>query len=71
MFLDVSGSAPHEYSEETARTIDEEIEKILADAHDRVRATLAARRPVLESLAKLLIDKEVVDADALRKLLGA
>jgi len=70
-FLDVAGSGSHEYSEETARTIDEEIEKVLADAHGRVRDTLTAKRSVLESLAKLLIEKEVVDAEALRALLGA
>jgi cell division protease FtsH len=70
LFLDTPGLTPHEYSDETARTIDEEIEKLLADAHARVRETLTAKRSVLQSLAKLLIEKEVVDAGALRSLLG-
>ncbi|HEY7539680.1 MAG TPA: ATP-dependent zinc metalloprotease FtsH [Methylomirabilota bacterium] len=70
LFLDVAGSTAHEYSEQTARTIDEEIEKILDDAHARVRETLTARRSVLESLAQLLIEKEVIDSNALRSLLG-
>jgi cell division protease FtsH len=70
LFLDTPGLTPHEYSDETARTIDEEIEKLLADAHTRVRETLTAKRSVLQSLAKLLIEKEVVDADTLRSLLG-
>jgi ATP-dependent Zn protease len=34
-----------------------------------VRETLTANRPTLEALAKLLLDKEVVTADALRALL--
>jgi cell division protease FtsH len=60
--------AQREYSEETARRIDAEIEQLLKTAHERVRETLTARREVLTSLAKLLIEKEVVskaDLDAL------
>jgi cell division protease FtsH len=68
LFLNVPSMAQREYSEETARRIDAEIEKLLKTAHGRVRETLTARREVLTSLAKLLIEKEVVskaDLDAL------
>src|SRR5438046_4629465 len=60
-------------SEATAQAIDGEIARILDAAHRRVRETLTARRSALEALAKLLIDKEVIDADQLRALrrLGA
>ena len=60
-----------EYSQETARAIDAEIRKLLSEAHTRVRETLTAQRTVLEALAKSLIEKEVVDRDALTALLGA
>ncbi len=57
-------------SEATAQAIDGEIARILDAAHRRVRETLTARRSALEALAKLLIDKEVIDADQLRALVG-
>jgi cell division protease FtsH len=68
-FLPLGGVTAREYSEATAETIDGEIMAILDAAHGRVRETLAANRPTLEALAKLLLDKEVVTADALRALL--
>lgn len=58
-----------EYSEQTAQTIDEEIRKLLDDAHIRVKETLASRRSDLDALAKLLLEKEVVDREALTQLL--
>ncbi|MDE2484051.1 MAG: ATP-dependent zinc metalloprotease FtsH, partial [candidate division NC10 bacterium] len=58
-----------EYSEQTAQTIDEEIRKLLADAHTRVEQTLATRRNELDALAKLLLEKEVVDRETLTQLL--
>jgi ATP-dependent Zn protease len=39
-------------------------------AHRRVRETLTGRRSALEALAMLLIEKEVIDAEQLRALLG-
>jgi cell division protease FtsH len=70
LFLQVPTGAPREYSEETARVIDAEIQTLLEAAHTRVRATLTAQRALLESLAKLLIAHEVVDRNALTQLLG-
>jgi cell division protease FtsH len=69
-FLDVGGPVAREYSEATAQAIDVEIATILAAAHARARETLTSRRSALEELAKLLIDKEVVNAEQLRALLG-
>jgi cell division protease FtsH len=69
-FLGVGGPGAREYSEATAQTIDLEIAGILNAAHARVRDTLNGRRAALEALAKLLMDKEVVSAEALRALLG-
>jgi cell division protease FtsH len=68
-FLGIGGQAPREYSEATAQAIDAEIALILKSAHARVRETLIGRRAALEALAKLLMDKEVVNAESLRALL--
>ncbi|MFB3820060.1 MAG: ATP-dependent zinc metalloprotease FtsH [Candidatus Methylomirabilales bacterium] len=71
-FLNVQAAVmpgQREYSERTAQAIDEEIRKILGAAHARVRETLGKRRPALEALAKLLLEKEVVDRQVLDELM--
>jgi cell division protease FtsH len=69
MFLQVPAGGAKEYSEDTARVIDAEIQKFLEASHTRVRETLTAKRALLESLARLLITHEVVDRQALDRLL--
>jgi ATP-dependent Zn protease len=71
LFLDVPSMAQREYSEETLRRIDNEIRNLFEVAHERVRQTLTAKREVLASLAKLLIEKEVVSRDDLTALLAS
>src|SRR6266513_5156222 len=68
-FLMVPTYSPKEYSEETARLIDEEVKQILNEAHSRARDLLISRRAALEELAKLLLEKEVVDRPALQAIL--
>ena len=70
LYLPVPTSGPKEYSERTAEAIDGEIQKFLDAAHGRVRETLTARRKTLEALAKLLIEKEVVDREVLTGLIA-
>jgi cell division protease FtsH len=69
LFLQVPTVNQKEYSEKTAQLIDEEVEKLLADAHERVTAILASHRAHLEEVAKLLLEKEVVDRPELLGLL--
>ncbi len=72
VFLNVPApQGPREYSERTAEAIDDEVTKLLADAHTRVTDTLTARRSTLDALAKLLLEKEVVDRATLDRVLGA
>jgi cell division protease FtsH len=68
-FLMVPTQSSKEYSEETARLIDEEVKQILSDAHTKARDILVAHRSALEELAKLLLEKEVVDRPALQAIL--
>ncbi len=69
-FLPVpQGPQPVNYSEETARIIDEEVARLIKDAHDRVVRTLTDRRTDLDALARLLLEREVVDRAALDALL--
>ena len=57
------------YSERTAETIDAEVKRLLEEAKSRVAATLTEKRASLEALARLLLEKEVVDRGALDALL--
>ena len=70
-FLNVAGAGrAREYSEKTAQAIDEEVRSIVAQARERVRETLTKRRAALDALAKLLLEKEVVDRQSLEALLA-
>ena len=40
------------------------------EAHERARTILSGEREVLERLARMLLDKEEVDREQLRSLLG-
>ena len=68
-FLPVPTPGQKEYSDETARMVDEEIKKLLNDAHVKVRDLLGVHRQALEELAKLLLEKEVVDRPELLAIL--
>jgi cell division protease FtsH len=68
-FLPMPTQAQKEYSDDTARMVDEEIKKILSDAHVKVRDILGAQRQALEELAKLLLEKEVVERPQLLAIL--
>jgi len=69
LFLPVATHSPKEYSDETARLIDEEVKKILSEAHGKVKEILASHRSALEELAKLLLEKEVVERPELQAIL--
>jgi len=69
MFLPVPIHVPKEYSEETARTVDEEVKKIMAETHARVTEILGSRRRALDELAMLLLEKEVVERPELQAIL--
>lgn len=58
------------YSEETAKTIDEEVRKIIASAYTRAKDLLTEKKPQLEILAKELLDKEIIFQSDLERLIG-
>jgi cell division protease FtsH len=70
MFLPESFSPSKTYSEEKAGQIDEEISQVMEQAHQRVRGILSAHRSVLDDLARLVSQQEVVQGEELRKMLG-
>jgi cell division protease FtsH len=70
MFLPESFTPSKTYGEEKADQIDEEITRIIEEAHQRVRGILSERRKILDDLAHLLSQKEIVQGEELRKMLG-
>ncbi len=56
---------------EASQAIDEEVKKIVEGTYERVRTILQDQRNMLDQLAKLLLEKEVVEGDELRDLIKA
>ncbi len=59
------------YSEETARVIDEEVSKLIERAYEKAKDLLMANKDKLDTLAKKLLEKEVIFKDDLLEVLGA
>ena len=71
-FLPVPGfEQPEAIAEETAREIDIEVKRLMTDAHDRAIHVLREHRPTLDGLVRLLLEREVVEGDEVRRLLTA
>ncbi len=60
---------PKEYSEETAREIDAEVREIVEGARRKAKDILRARRPILDKVAKVLLEREVIEGEELKRLL--
>lgn len=58
-----------EYSEETAKIIDDEVEALITEAGKRARAVIKANKSKLEELKDALIEKETVEAEDVLKIL--
>jgi cell division protease FtsH len=69
LFLDMGYSPPRDYSQETAREIDEEIKGLLKESHEKARSILMPRQGLLHQTASILLEKEVLEGEELRKLL--
>ena len=70
MFLPEGFTPSKTYSEKKAAQIDDEVTRVIEEAHQRVRGILSAHRKVLDELAHLLSQEEVVQGGELRKMLG-
>ncbi len=58
------------YAEETALKIDNEIKRILTEAHEQARQILRDHRDVLDRLSTRLLEKEVIEAEELKVIMG-
>jgi cell division protease FtsH len=57
-----------EYSDETAKVIDDEVESLITEAADRARIVIKANVAKIEALKDRLLEKETLDADEVKKV---
>lgn len=70
VFLGRDYADHQDYSEETARRIDTEVQRIMREAHERAVEILSARRDQLDLMAKVLLERETVEGEAVDALLN-
>src|SRR5215211_1292082 len=68
-FLGREMSAEPDYSEEVAREIDEEIRRVIEEAHERALSVLKEHMDELHRLSAILIERETIDKDQFLRLL--
>jgi cell division protease FtsH len=69
-FLGREMSAEPDYSEEMAREIDDEIRRIIEEAHETALQVLRAHIEELHQLSAILIERETIDKDQFERLLA-
>jgi cell division protease FtsH len=68
-FLGREFSSEPDYSDEIAREIDDEIRRIVEEAHQTAKDLLLERRDALDRISKILLERETIDAEQFEKLL--
>jgi cell division protease FtsH len=70
LFLDINpGFGAKDYSEETAREIDNEVKRIIDESYERVKSMLTDKRDLLDKVASTLLEKESIDGEELRSII--
>jgi len=71
LFLDtVMPPVTRDYSEATAQEIDREVAALVEHAYQRAKELLETHRDTLEKVAQVLLQKEVLEGEELRRLLN-
>jgi cell division protease FtsH len=68
-FLGREFSSEPDYSDEIAREIDDEIRRIVEEAHQTAKDILSERRETMDRISKILLQRETIDAEQFVKLL--
>jgi len=70
IFLGKEIAVRRDYSEETAREIDNEVRRIVADCYAKARDILTSHRDELDKVAKALLERETLDGDDIKIILS-
>ncbi len=68
IYLGVEYAEEKNYSEETAKIIDEEVRTLIETNHARAREILEKNRKTLDALAALLEKKEVISGEEVKRI---
>ncbi|MEX1128051.1 MAG: ATP-dependent zinc metalloprotease FtsH [Vicinamibacterales bacterium] len=68
IFLGREIAQHHDYSEQTAVYIDQEIKRIISTNYEKARAILTERKDTLLQIADALLAREVLDAEEVRRI---
>ena len=63
------GHSDKSYSQETANTIDNEIRRLIASAHERATKLLKENRSVLDNMSRVLVEKETIYTEEVAMLM--
>jgi cell division protease FtsH len=66
----VGGSDARNFSEQTARLVDEEIRQLVTRALDRARSVLREHREKVEAIAARLLATEAIEEEEITRLIG-
>ena len=69
VFLGRDYANHQDYSEETAKRIDDEVERIMREGHERARKVLGERCDQMDTMARVLLERETVEGAAVDALL--
>jgi cell division protease FtsH len=69
IFLGREIAQHRDYSEETARRIDQEIKRLILDAYDKARTLLLENMETLNCLAQSLLEKETLDGESIDRII--
>jgi cell division protease FtsH len=69
VFLGRDYGNTQDYSEETARKIDDEVSKIMKEAHDRAYKILTENAQQMDLMASVLLERETIEGEACQALL--
>ena len=69
IFLGRDISEDRNYSEEIAYVIDKEVKAIIDECYEHAKEILTERRPLMDKIAGVLLEREIIDADYFEKLM--
>ena len=69
VFLGRDFADHQDYSAETSKRIDDEVERIMREAHARAREVLEAHRDRMDTMAAVLLERETIEGDEVVALL--
>jgi cell division protease FtsH len=69
-FLGREFSSEPDYSDEIAREIDDEIRRVVEEAHQTAKDTVTEYREAIDRISKILLERETIDSEQFEQLLA-